>query len=60
MNPPPPHLTFAIRTMHLSRGEIHQGDCLEVMKTIPDGSVGMVLCDLPYGTTRNKWDSVIL
>ena len=36
-----------------------QGDCLELMKNIPDGSVDMVLCDLPYGTTRNKWDSVI-
>ena len=36
-----------------------QGDCLELMKDIPDGSVDMILCDLPYGTTRNKWDSVI-
>ena len=36
-----------------------QGDCLELMKEIPDGSVDMILCDLPYGTTRNKWDSVI-
>ncbi len=35
------------------------GDCLERMKEIPDGSVDMVLCDLPYGTTQNKWDSVI-
>lgn len=35
------------------------GDCLEVMKRIPAGSVDMVLCDLPYGTTQNKWDSVI-
>ena len=35
------------------------GDCLELMKNLPDGSVDMVLCDLPYGTTRNKWDSVI-
>jgi len=35
------------------------GDCLEMMKAIPDGSVDMILCDLPYGTTRNKWDSVI-
>ncbi len=35
------------------------GDCLEEMKAIPDGSVDMVLCDLPYGTTQNKWDSVI-
>ena len=35
-------------------------DCLEGMKAIPDGSVDMVLCDLPYGTTaRNSWDSII-
>jgi len=36
-----------------------QGDCLELMKEIPDGSVDMILCDLPYGTTACKWDSVI-
>ena len=35
------------------------GDCLELMKNIPDKSVDMILCDLPYGTTRNKWDSII-
>ena len=35
------------------------GDCLERMKEIPDASVDMVLVDLPYGTTQNKWDSVI-
>lgn len=35
------------------------GDCLQEMKRIPDGSVDMVLCDLPYGTTACKWDSVI-
>lgn len=35
------------------------GDCLELMKDIPDGSIDMILCDLPYGTTRNKWDSTI-
>lgn len=39
--------------------KIAQGDCLEVMQSIPDKSVDMVLCDLPYGTTQNKWDSVI-
>ncbi len=39
--------------------DIRQGDCLELMKDIPDKSIDMVLCDLPYGTTRNKWDSVI-
>ena len=36
-----------------------QGDCLELMKDIPDGSVDMVLADPPYGTTACKWDSVI-
>ncbi len=35
------------------------GDCLEAMAKIPDASIDMVLCDLPYGTTQNKWDSVI-
>lgn len=38
---------------------LFNGDCLEVMKTIPDGSVDMILCDLPYGTTACKWDTVI-
>ena len=36
-----------------------QGDCLERMKEIPDGSVDMILTDPPYGTTQNKWDSII-
>lgn len=36
-----------------------EGDCLKVMKNIPDGFVDLILCDLPYGTTQNKWDSVI-
>ena len=35
------------------------GDCLEVMKQMPDKSVDMILCDLPYGETRAKWDAVI-
>lgn len=37
----------------------YKGDCLEIMKTIPSGSVDMILCDLPYGTTACKWDSII-
>lgn len=45
--------------MKLIGGDIYQGDCLEIMKGIPDQSIGMILCDLPYGTTQNKWDSVI-
>ena len=36
-----------------------QGDCLELMKDIPDKSIDLILCDLPYGTTRNSWDEVI-
>lgn len=40
-------------------GDIYQGDCLKVMADLPDQSVDLVLCDLPYGTTQNKWDSVI-
>jgi site-specific DNA-methyltransferase (adenine-specific) len=42
--------------------EINQvicGDCLEVMKDIPDKSIDMILCDLPYGTTACKWDTII-
>lgn len=39
--------------------EIKQGDCLELMKEIPDGSVDMILCDLPYGTTASSWDKII-
>jgi site-specific DNA-methyltransferase (adenine-specific) len=39
--------------------DLRLGDCLEVMKYIPDKSVDAIICDLPYGTTRNKWDSVI-
>ena len=35
------------------------GDCLERMQEIPDKSVDLVLVDLPYGITQNKWDSVI-
>ena len=36
-----------------------QGDCLELMKQVSDKSIDLILCDLPYGTTRCKWDSVI-
>ena len=40
-------------------GQIYQGDCLDIMKRLDDASVDLVLCDLPYGTTQNKWDSII-
>jgi len=38
---------------------LYRGDCLKWMSVIPDGSVDMILCDLPYGTTACKWDTVI-
>ena len=41
------------------RQEVWLGDCLELMKNIPDESVDMILCDLPYGSTQNKWDVII-
>lgn len=43
----------------LEVNKIHQGDCLELMKEIPDKSVDMILCDLPYKETGNKWDKGI-
>ena len=39
--------------------DLRLGDCLEVMKTIKDNSIDAIICDLPYGTTQCKWDSVI-
>ena len=38
---------------------VYEGDCLEYMRRFPDNSIDMVMCDLPYGMTRNKWDSII-
>lgn len=38
---------------------LYLGDCLDIMPTLPAASVDLILCDLPYGTTQNKWDSVI-
>lgn len=45
--------------MSEGKKEILLGDCLELMKDIPNGSIDMILADLPYGTTNCKWDSVI-
>ena len=39
--------------------KLYNGDCLEVMKDIPNKSIDMILCDLPYGTTKCKWDIII-
>lgn len=51
------------RSRYLSKSEyinqVFEADCLDVMEHLPDSCVDMVLCDLPYGTTQNKWDSVI-
>jgi len=45
--------------MSEGKKEILLGDCLELMKDIPNGSIDMILCDLPYGTTACKWDCII-
>ena len=39
--------------------QLMEGDCLELMPSIEDKSVDMILCDLPYGTTACKWDTII-
>lgn len=39
--------------------DLKQGDCLELMKDIPNKSIDLILCDLPYGTTDCKWDTII-
>lgn len=41
------------------KNQILLGDCLELMKDIPNESIDMILCDLPYGTTACKWDTII-
>lgn len=43
----------------MSKATLLQGDCMELMSRIPDGSIDMVLSDLPYGTTRCRWDTPI-
>jgi site-specific DNA-methyltransferase (adenine-specific) len=47
------------KTISQFENKVLEGDCLEIMKTIPSKSIDMILCDLPYGTTQNHWDSVI-
>lgn len=39
--------------------QLYQGDCLEIMKEIPDKSVDCIICDLPYNMTSCKWDNLI-
>ena len=59
----PFHLHYRLKPSHPSKmndnSDLRLGDCLELMRDIPDASVDLILCDLPYGTTRNKWDSII-
>ena len=43
----------------MNRVKLLHGDCLEVMKDIPDKSIDMILADLPYGTTACNWDTII-
>lgn len=45
--------------MSLEINKIHHGDCLELMKDIPDKSIDCIICDLPYGTTECAWDNII-
>ena len=45
--------------MSIELNSLYLGDCLEIMKDIDDKSIDMILCDLPYGTTACKWDTII-
>jgi site-specific DNA-methyltransferase (adenine-specific) len=45
--------------MNINQNTIYNMDCLEGMKHIPSGSIDLILCDLPYGTTHCSWDSII-
>lgn len=47
------------KTIDSFENRLIEGDCLEVLPEIPSESVDLILCDLPYGTTQNKWDSTI-
>lgn len=58
-NGQPTSVSPAIAKPFVSRSTFYHGDCLVEMSKIADKSVDMILCDLPYGTTSNKWDAVI-
>jgi len=45
--------------LKIGNGVLYNGDCLEVMRELPNQSVDLILCDLPYGTTSCSWDSII-
>lgn len=59
INKRPKQLFTDVKKIDELLNQVIEGDCLEVMKDIPDNSIDMILCDLPYGTTQNQWDSVI-
>lgn len=44
---------------HEVKGEVLGGDCLELLKGVEAASIDMILCDLPYGSTRNRWDIML-
>lgn len=52
-------IDFESKTIDGFVNKVIEGDCLEVMKQFPTKSIDMILCDLPYGTTQNSWDSLI-
>ncbi len=56
-----PALPLEVSSLNLSdiKNSLFEGDCLEILRRFPQHSVDMILCDLPYGTTQNAWDSVI-
>ncbi len=51
--------TTLLHIADVSGSALFQGDCLDIMPLIPDNSIDLILCDIPYGTTACKWDSVI-
>lgn len=51
--------TVSLKKIDNLINQVIEGDCLDVMKHIPSNYIDMILCDLPYGTTQNQWDSVI-
>ena len=48
-----------MKELQLGNIKLYKGDCLELMQDIPDKSIDAIICDLPYGTTKCKWDTVI-
>ena len=55
----PQHTSSTMHVLSDIVNRVFEADCLEKMKDIPDNSIDMILCDLPYGTTQNAWDSYI-